>query len=230
MKTLNQPQELRYERKFLITDYSYKQVEQMLKFHPAAFSEIYHPRIVNNIYFDTFGFQSYYDNVDGEKDRMKVRIRWYGDLIGQIEKPILEFKIKNGLLGNKESYTLFPFQMDENFSKEQIIIALGDQKIPQFIRNHVLSLNPTVMTCYSRKYFMSADKNFRITIDHNLTYFRIGYDIGLIPSSSIDHKSVVLELKYDSAFGEDAIGLGNLLPFTMTKNSKYLQGIERIVF
>jgi len=230
MKTLNQPQELRYERKFLITSHSYKQVEQLLKFHPAGFSEIFYPRIVNNIYFDTFGFESYYQNVDGEEDRLKLRIRWYGETFGNIAKPVLEFKIKSGLLGNKESYALFPFCMNENFSKENIVSALSQKNIPQYVCNHLLSLKPALMNSYSRRYFLSADKNFRITIDHDLTYYRIAYDMGLIPDPFVDHTSVVLELKYDSSFSREAITLVNQLPFMMTKNSKYLQGMERVVF
>lgn len=230
MKTIEQPHELRYERKFLITDHSYQKVEQLLKFHPAAFSSIFYPRIVNNIYFDTLGYQGYYDNVEGERDRMKVRIRWYGDLAGSITQPVLEFKIKNGLLGNKESYNLQPFTMDAHFDKQQIVQALSGADIPQHVRNHVLSLRPALMNRYARSYYLSADGQFRITIDHDLTYYRISYDKGFIPTGTIDHTSVVLELKYDAALGEDAMQVGDALPFAMTKNSKYLQGMERIIF
>ncbi|MGZ4119018.1 MAG: VTC domain-containing protein, partial [Bacteroidia bacterium] len=67
-------EELRHERKFLITDHSAKDVEQMIKLHPACFSEIFYQRTVNNIYFDTIGFNNYYDNVEGEMDRIKARI------------------------------------------------------------------------------------------------------------------------------------------------------------
>ena len=230
MKTIEQPHELRYERKFLITDHTHQQVEQLLKFHPAAFSSIFYPRMVNNIYFDTLGFEGYYDNVEGERDRMKVRIRWYGNLAGNITAPVLEFKIKNGLLGNKESYNLQPFTMDAGFDREQIVRALSGNNIPQHVRNHVLSLRPVLMNRYARSYYLSADGRFRITIDHDLTYYRMAYGKGFLPTGTVDHTSVVLELKYDAAMGEEAMRVGDSLPFAMTKNSKYLQGMERIVF
>jgi hypothetical protein len=47
---------------------------------------------------------SYWDNVSGLSKRVKVRIRWYGDLYGHIQSPILEFKIRNNTLGSKVSF------------------------------------------------------------------------------------------------------------------------------
>ena len=43
----------RYERKFLIQDATRSEVERSIKLHPALFSEIFHERSVNNIYFDS---------------------------------------------------------------------------------------------------------------------------------------------------------------------------------
>ena len=88
----------RYERKFKISEIDRNYVETLVKYHPAMFSEIFHERIVNNIYFDTLNMDYYYDNKSGSSKRMKVRIRWYGNQFGLIEKPVLELKIKDGLI------------------------------------------------------------------------------------------------------------------------------------
>ena len=223
-----QAEPLRYERKFLITDYSHLDVEQMLKLHPACFSEIFYERTINNIYFDTLGLGYYYDNVEGSTERLKVRIRWYGDLFGPIAEPILEYKIKKGLLGRKESHALESFVLDKKFDKQQIENALKNEQIPLVVKNELLSLKPVLLNSYTRKYFLSADKNFRITIDHHLTYYRIGYGGNTFANSSVDHNATVLELKYDSSMEAEAKAVGNLFPFAMTKNSKYLQGLERV--
>jgi len=223
-----QAEPLRYERKFLITGYSHKDVEQMIKFHPACFSEIYHERTVNNIYFDTPGFGHYYDNVEGSQDRLKVRIRWYGELFGTVGQPVLEHKIKKGLLGKKDSYALRPFTLDGQFDQRQILNAISGSELPQQVRDELLSLRPALMNSYTRRYFMSADKNFRITIDHSLSYYRISYGSNTFTNKSIDHNATVLELKYDSALEQEAKEIGALFPFMMTKNSKYLTGMERL--
>ena len=94
----------RYERKFLIRDLSVQEIETIIKLHPNFFSEIYYQRNVNNIYFDSLELESYQDNVTGSAQRVKTRIRWYGELFGLIEKPVLELKIKSGFLGRKESF------------------------------------------------------------------------------------------------------------------------------
>src|SRR3712207_351051 len=114
------PDDLRYERKFFITGRSAKEIEQQLHFHPACFKEIYNERWINNIYLDTLGFNNYYDNLEGERERWKTRIRWYGGLFGEISKPVLEFKIKRGLLGNKKSYPLRSFTLNTAFNFQTI--------------------------------------------------------------------------------------------------------------
>jgi len=87
----------RYERKFFIDNMSKRKVESIIKLNPANFKEIYKERIINNIYLDSLSKNSYTDNIDGNMERTKSRIRWYGSLFGEIANPILEFKIKKGL-------------------------------------------------------------------------------------------------------------------------------------
>ncbi len=226
----NQSEELRHERKFLIANYSASDIEQFLKFHPFCFTEIYQERQVNNIYFDTLGFASYYGNTDGDMNREKVRIRWYGNLFGEINAPVLEFKIKKGLLGKKEFYSLAPFKLDSDFSKKQITFAMNKESVPKKTVDYINSLQPTLLNSYFRKYFISADKNYRITIDKKLSYYYLSYNQNKFLNRIVDHSAVVLELKYDSKFEDEVKDIGNYLPFKMTKNSKYLQGIENILF
>lgn len=224
-----QQEELRYERKYLITNYTHQEVEQLIKFHPARFSEIYHTRHINNIYFDTLGMHHYYDNVEGASERLKVRIRWYGELMGNINQSTLEYKIKKGLLGKKKSYSLNPFVMDTSFDKLQIEKALHVNKVPMYVRDEVLSLKPSLLNSYKRKYFLSADKKFRITIDYKLSYYEINYGSSHFINKSFDYQTTVLELKYDAAHEPEAKMVSDKFPFSITKSSKYLQGLERIV-
>ena len=112
---------LRYERKYAVSGISVHGVEEIIKNHPAFFKEIYEERYVNNIYLDTQNLTHYYDNVSGKSQRKKYRIRWYHDLSGEIKHPVLEVKIKNGLLGRKESYVLHHLEMEEGEKLSQIL-------------------------------------------------------------------------------------------------------------
>lgn len=222
----DQQEPLRYERKYLISDYDFSEVEQFIKFHPACFSEIFQKRKVNNIYFDTLGMNNYHDNLDGQQMREKTRVRWYGHLTGSILSPVLEYKIKNGLLGYKQSFQLAPFTLDTTFNKNDFFDAIRSSNLPVAIMNELFALTPTLLNSYERKYFLSADKKFRITIDHRLDYFHIDYFQNLLINKYCDRRSTVLELKYDAISEEDANKISTFFPFPLTKNSKYLQGLE----
>ena len=82
----------RYERKFVISELLQQEIELIIRFHPAMFSEIHQPRWVNNIYFDSFGARNYRDNVEGLRNRVKVRLRWYGSFFGLVKELRLEKK------------------------------------------------------------------------------------------------------------------------------------------
>ncbi len=196
--------------------------------HPCGFKKLFHERVVNNIYFDTPGLMHYYDNVEGEKHRLKVRIRWYADTFGAISKPVLEYKIKKGLLGKKESFPLNPFTLDKKFSKATIIKALDKTGVPDSVRDEVLSLQPTLLNSYTRKYFLSDDKKVRITIDSDLVFYKISYFNNTFLNKSKDHTTIVLEMKYDPELDDMARNISTFFPFPLTKSSKYLQGLERI--
>lgn len=221
--------QLRYERKFLVATHSHKEVEQILKFHPACFSEVFHERRINNIYFDTPGLSNYFDNIDGEKRRLKIRIRWYGETFGNVSSPVLEFKIKEGLLGKKVSYNLNTFELKNEFDKSLIERSLKADKVPDHVLKQVLSLNPTLLNSYTRKYFLSADKKFRITIDKNLEFFSIKYGSNTFVNQQKDNRSTVLELKYNAEDEPFAKELTDNLLFPLTKSSKYVQGLDRIL-
>ena len=100
----------RYERKFqVLTNVSVKELVAITKSNSAFFKEVFHERQINNIYLDTDEYKFYFDNVDGVADRQKARIRWYGNTLGELEKPKLEIKLKKGLVGDKWTFTLDPF-------------------------------------------------------------------------------------------------------------------------
>ena len=136
----------RYERKFFISELTKHQVVSLIKLHPAMFSEIFHQRVVNNIYFDSFNLTNYIDSIEGSTYRMKVRIRWYGKLFGRIGKPVFELKIKHGLLGKKESYPLSPFELDNSFEIHRVLNIIIVSDIPELIKMQLkLKINRTEM-------------------------------------------------------------------------------------
>ncbi len=215
----------RYERKFQVSDMIYPAVEHQVRMHPSAFLPLFYPRYINNIYLDTPIFESFYDNVFGKGSRKKVRIRWYGEVNGLVEKPVVEFKIREGMLGNKLSFPLTPFVVDQYFSIDTLQQVFHDSKLPDWVFDVLVQLKPSLLNRYRRKYFMSFDGKFRLTIDDELQYFGIGINNNNF-LEKYRSEDIIVELKYDKINDDAATFVTNALPFRLTKSSKYVNGIE----
>jgi len=219
---------LRYERKFFLSHLTKGEVESAIKLHPSIFHEIYYERRVNNIYLDSFDMVSYFDNVMGMDKRTKVRVRWYGNLLGDIHDPVLELKIKHGLLCEKKSFSLPDFKVDSTFSIDKLHDIFNKLDISAKLKLDLTSLDFALLNSYRRKYFLSADKKYRATIDSSLKFHKIAPFENNFLDTSIDHLSVILEVKYDKEHEPGVSKLTSYFPFRMTKSSKYIMGIERL--
>ena len=216
----------RYERKFAIQMISRSAVEHIIKYHPAAFSEIYKQRNVNNIYLDTGRLTFYNDNVTGSNNRKKIRIRWYGDMFGEIKYPVLEIKIKNGYIGRKQSFPLKPFILDERFDIEMLRSVFHQSELPLNLLSEVTELQPALLNGYTRKYFQNFKKDFRITVDDHLVYLDVKSRFNTFRRQELISIGVIVELKYDAIKDDLAESITTHLPFRMTKSSKYVNGID----
>jgi len=212
---------LRYEKKFVVLDYSEHETEMFVKSNKFLFREIFEPRYVNNIYFDYMNFSSFFENIDGEHDREKTRIRWYGLDIKQADSPQLEFKIKRGLLGSKEIYKMKNFNLDSNLEN---IVKNNDFDKRVFLK--LTNQKPILINRYKRKYFISADKKFRITIDTNLHFYFIAQNKLSLNKKISDSGKIIVELKYEKEYENQAKQISSELPFRLSKNSKYLTGVN----
>ncbi len=219
----------RFERKFFISELTKQEIENIIKTHPAVFSEIYYERFVNNIYLDSFDLRNYFDNLVGVSERQKVRIRWYGDLMGEIKNPVLEIKVKENDLSYKISYPLAGFSLDKNFTIETIKDIFAKSQLPQGLKSELLSLEMVSLNRYKRKYFQSKDKTFRFTIDSAMQFYSLLPRWNNFLDKRIDQKNIVLELKYEGRQSEKAVDfIANFLPCRLTKSSKYAIGVETL--
>jgi len=220
----------RFERKFTVpTSFTVKTVEQFVKRNTHLFREVFHLRQVNNIYFDTEAYNDYFDNVLGVSDRKKIRIRWYGDIFGEIKNPVLEIKIKKGLVGDKWSYKLNSFTLDNAFTSNYIQDIFKDSNLPIPILESVKIVSPTLLNSYNRRYFLSADNKFRITIDFDLLYYKIDkrFNNFSVKKPAQDENKII-ELKYELQEDDLANKISTEFPFRLNKNSKYVNGVNTI--
>jgi len=219
---------MRYERKIPIICPDVKIIRHQVRLHPAGFREIYHSREINNIYFETPSLDCGMANVEGERNRWKIRIRWYGLFFTKISSPRLELKIKQDHLGYKKRFSLPPFTVKKQFDTKRLRVLMLHSSIPKQLRDIIMVMHPVLVNSYLRTYFLSTDSRFRLTLDSDLMW-------GSIPSSGsgIIHRqreanSVILELKYDRDNDDDAETITNKFPWRVSKNSKYINALSRL--
>lgn len=203
------------------------EIETHIKLHPAIFSEIFHERTINNIYLDWPGLNNFWENIIGQSQRLKVRIRWYGSMFGYIEKPILELKIKNGLLGGKLSFPLASFSLDTIIKLDDVIERIVNSGIPNLIKPDFSNLKFSLLNSYKRKYFLSSDKNFRVTIDSDVAFHSIKNQSNEFAARPHLSHEVIVEMKYEKELDDKANHISNQFIFKNTKSSKYVEGIKR---
>lgn len=220
----------RFERKYHVDYVPLPQIEHLVRRNPALFRTAYPDRTINNIYLDTPSRQSLLENLDGIADRIKARIRWYGEMLGHVEKPVLEFKIKRGMVGAKDSYRLVPFTVERRMNATVVHDALESSDLPVHIQFELKKFEPVLLNRYKRKYYISADNLYRITLDYDLEYYRFDRNYNLFTRSIRDYHSTVVELKYSGAIDQIDDRVASYFPFRVTRMSKFVTGVQSVHF
>lgn len=216
----------RYERKFFLAGIEEAHVKDLVFHHPAMFYEPYPARFVNNIYLDTPWMDNYQDNLIGSTERQKVRVRWYHDLFRWVEDPLLEFKLKSGVVGWKEQYDFPAFQFDRGFSPRVFSRWIVESDLSARVKHRLLAYQPSLVNQYRRSYFATRNGHFRATVDTGMTYYKVNRLENRFMVRHVDHGAVIVELKYDREYERDADRIASSLPFRLSRSSKYVQGIE----
>jgi hypothetical protein len=226
-RTPDAEREWRYERKYPQEGYSAAEVTMMVRRHPALFIEAHPPRWVNSLYYDTPGLGGLADSINGLRDRVKMRVRWYGDLNRQIKSPVIEFKRKRGRLGSKDRYALEPLDFTAGIAPLPEELN-GDPPLPEDVRAALRLLAPASLTRYRRLYYLSADRRFRLTLDADLAFYRVRHvsrELLRMPGS---FRGTVIEVKYDASDDEAARPVLEALPFRWSRFSKYCAAFEGV--
>ena len=209
---------MRYEIKYRIELLGLASIEAVILMHPASFSTSFPDRQVNNIYLDTPNLHCFYQNIEGVPRRQKMRLRWYGKMDYPQNNSVLEIKNKNSELGWKDSFKISNRSID---TKEELLSAIAEQPV------RLDTLTPILHNSYYRKYYISSDGLFRLTIDSEQSF--------KLPFSNMDaldlsRYPIIVELKYEAEYAERARDIMDYLPFRQTKNSKYTNGVTELLF
>lgn len=213
-QSLNKP--MRFERKYRIENEPLAEVLQLLRLNPAAFRMLYPERQINNIYFDTHDLMTFRQNLAGQNERRKFRVRWYGDDPRVVENPRFEIKRKHNELGDKIVRNIAAFSFGE---LDQLSQAIRDLPLD------LPSLRPVLLNSYRRAYFQSADQHFRVTVDYDMRYHSMIYGPAFDRYLYYD-PALIVELKYERELDRRVNFITQHLPYRQARHSKYITGVQ----
>ena len=207
----------RYERKWIYKNDNYFDLINSLLRSNLFFSNQHSQRKVNSIYFDTFNYTSARENIDGSKNKLKIRIRWYGNET-IINNPSLEIKKKQGFITEKQTRSILNIN-NLKFNNYKNLLKI--KKIVNDLVKTSQEIIPTSSTHYDRQYFVSSNQNIRATVDFNIKSIFLKNNSQLNITRNYSNKSI-LELKYSAEYDEYVRKSLSQITLRLSKNSKFI--------
>jgi hypothetical protein len=216
--------DLRYEVKLVCDPYMLPQARSWVRLHPAGFVVAYAPRRVNSLYLDTLHLGSLNDNLAGLNTRQKLRLRWYGDEMAEVQ-PILELKQKYNRLGRKKQVVL-PCTLDLALPWKEILAVIRANTGPEWRTLLQTVSQPTLLNHYQREYYATRDGAMRVTLD----FAQVAYDQRLSVHPNLRTRlpiadTVVVEIKAAQEYAERLEEAVARFPVPRSRNSKYARSL-----
>jgi len=204
---------MRFEKKY--TSHSNIRSNFKVFISSCNFKKAFESRIITSIYYENQNFSSFLDSEEGNKDRHKLRIRFYNQNFLQA---FIEKKIKNADLGSKKY-----FDVNEAIKNNGSLPITLQKNLLINIPKRIKNTYPILIIEYKRDYYLSKDKNTRITLDSNITFRNI------TNSKKIKLDLNVIEIKYPEQVDFNNMFLDKIIEqfnLNLLRFSKYCTGIK----
>jgi len=222
------PEDARMEIKFVAMEHELQRLRRWLQVHPAGFRSPYPARRVNNVYFDTYNYFAFSENLSGASARTKLRYRWYG-AHDYPDAGTLEVKCKRNYYGWKLLYPSDRAPWEEGDSWRDVrsrLIRLLQPEAALWLRANP---QPVILNRYEREYFVSQDGRVRATLDTHQSVYDQRYKPWPNVSRSANlPRTLVMEFKFDRNDRALASHLLQGLPLRVSRNSKYITGVRSV--
>jgi hypothetical protein len=224
----NLTKQYRYERKFIAPTDELIELQQTVRSLPGFFEILHPPRRVNNLYFDSPYLDDFISTVNGEKKRHKVRLRWYGPMLSNnINSTQLEIKIKSDQANTKKIAVI---ENGDSTDLPKWVAQIAENKLlPREMYESLAMRRPTLLNSYYRHYFGSVDGKFRLTLDLDICYQSVSHKACPVGKLVREEHTSIIELKYDVDSQQGLPAITTALPYRLSRNSKYRNGIVRLM-
>ena len=177
---------------------------------------LYPARRIFSVYYDHERFPEYWKGEEGVVPRKKLRIRWYHNQFGYLDKASFEVKI-TGVDGRMK------FAAPIDSADGGLASEIADmRRLIDSRQVRALSL-----VSYVRRYF-SDYAGRRFTVDHDITYRSVhSFDMNsLLLGTVARDDSLALELK--APYATDDISFAETVPMTRIRFSKFSRSLEHL--
>jgi len=190
---------------------------------------------ISSVYYDSEDLQCYWEKVDGEKNRRKVRLRTYLNEEG-LPQGMSFLEIKQRI-----NRTVQKRRTDLGMKDAQRFLQTGSP--PEGIRHprvieeiaylrHAFQLRPTLVVSYKRKAFYGVfDDGLRVTLDYHVKCRADALDAacGEWGHYMLPPDRVVMEVKVNDKVPLWLSLLLGRFSIVATRISKYCRGVERAI-
>lgn len=218
--------EKRRELKFTTNEIYYSDIINWIKNNKVNFKKHFPKRLINSIYFDNYSYSSFKENIYGDSKKTKIRLRWYNIFFFSMDG-FFEIKKRDNIYNYKKTIKIPNLVIKLNSNFKEIIQTLKLNLEPIDTIELDARPFPTIISQYTREYYIDFDKEIRITIDRNIKTFdqRLSNKINLKNEITIPNLMVV-EFKFKDASINKLLNSFNNFPLRLSKNSKYINGIR----
>lgn len=221
----------RFEYKYRLPLYQYFQVRNSIlpymQLDQYTNNKVEKKYLVRSLYYESLFFNHLEEKIDGNCDRIKLRIRTYSKQINSSIALRAELKVRKGAI--TEKYGSF-IKYDEylEFLRTNHWVNTLDPTLQEFERYvHLQTLSPQLLVEYLREGFISRSReDIRITFDHEV---KSAFSRSLFPSSpkfrNHHHNLVILEIKCTKQQPDWLRKIVQNNGLRIMANSKFVQGM-----
>jgi hypothetical protein len=222
----------RIELKYRLTYFQYLKVRNAIR--PYMVTDPYtryaptNCYLVRSLYFDTADYRAYEQKMNGDCDRVKLRLRAYHAEEAETNPIRVELKMRQGNRMIKKNVFVSNEEY-RHFIKHRHWKDLQDPTTIEFERHSLTqSLSPVILVEYEREGYQTRFKSdLRITFDHRV---RAAHTRTLFPEhpffQMLTPRSVVLEIKFKENLPSWLGWLVREQGLKVIANSKYTQCLQ----
>ncbi len=222
----------RYELKYRLTYFQYLKMRNAIRpymiMDPFTRAQETQRYLVRSLYFDTDDYHSFDQKMNGDCDRVKLRLRTYPYGEEYLRYVRVELKVRQGNRAVKKS-VFVPIDEYRHFMANRHWQSFDHPITNSFERTALKQhMRPKVLVEYDREGYQTRLKSgLRVTFDHSL---RAAHAKDLFPEHSFYRylypRRVVLEIKFKDQLPKWLEALVRQQGLKVIANSKYTQCIQ----